>query len=275
MEIVNLAFYKFVELDGLAELRADYKEFCLAQQLKGTILFAREGINTIIAGTRGAIDALRAKLDADPRFADLPYKESLSDHQPFTRMLVKIKKEIVAFGIEVNPAAHRAPSVTPKQLKQWLDEGRDIVLLDTRNDYECLTGKFRGAQELDIRTFRTFPEKVKELLPRWKDKTIVSYCTGGIRCEKAAPYMRQVGFEDVYQLDGGILKYFEEVGGAHYDGECFVFDYRIGVNPGLAETATAHCQGCQFPVTAEMQQDPRYLPPKQCPNCAPHSAGQP
>ncbi len=269
MEIINLAFYKFVELDHLVELRAEYKEFCLAHELKGTIIFGREGINTIIAGSRKGIDAFRAKLEADPRFSNLPFKESVSDYQPFTRMLVKIKKEIVAFGIDVNPAANRAPSVTPKVLKQWLDEGREVILLDTRNDYECLTGKFRGAHELNIRTFRSFPEKVQELLPRWKDKTIVSYCTGGIRCEKAAPYMRQVGFNDVYQLDGGILKYFEEVGGAHYEGECFVFDYRIGLSPGLAETETAHCRSCQFPVTAEMQQDPRYLPQKQCPNCAP------
>ncbi len=268
MEIVNLAFYKFVPLDDLDLLRTSLKEFCFAQQLKGTIILGSEGINTIIAGTRQAIDALKARLDSDPRFSNLPYKESISDHQPFTRMLVKIKKEIVAFGIEVDPAKNRAPSVTPRELKQWLDEGREIVLLDTRNDYETLTGKFRGAHELNIRTFRTFPEKVKELLPQWKNKTIVSYCTGGIRCEKAAPYMRQIGFQDVYQLDGGILKYFEEVGGEHYDGECFVFDYRIGLSAQLAETETAHCVGCQFPVTTELQKLETYIPGKQCPNCA-------
>ncbi|NDD92304.1 sulfurtransferase [bacterium] len=267
MQYVNLAFYKFVELTDLETLRPALKEFCVQQGLKGTIILGKEGINTIIAGTREAIDALRDRLESDARFSNLPYKESLSDHQPFTRMLVKIKKEIVAFGIEVNPARNRAPTVKATELKQWLDEGREVILLDTRNDYEILTGKFNGAFEMGIRTFRAFPEKVKELLPEWKDKTIVSYCTGGIRCEKAAPYMRQIGFKDVYHLEGGILKYFEEVGGAHYDGECFVFDYRIGLNPKLEETATAHCPGCQFPVTAESQRDPRYIPGQCCPNC--------
>ncbi|MEN9723031.1 MAG: hypothetical protein RJB38_1017 [Pseudomonadota bacterium] len=267
MTYVNLAFYKFVELQDLTALRASLKEFCIARGLKGTILIGHEGINCTIAGSRQSIDELKSHLDSDPRFSMLPYKESVSDHQPFTRMLVKIKKEIIAFGIDVHPATHRAPSVTPEVLKQWLDEGRDLILLDTRNDYETLTGKFKNAHELQIRTFRAFPEKAKELPEEWKDKTIVSYCTGGIRCEKAAPYLQQIGFKNVYQLEGGILKYFEECGGAHYEGECFVFDYRIGLNPGLHETETAHCPICQFPVTAENQKLDTYVAGKHCPNC--------
>lgn len=268
MEFVNLAFYKFVALDRLPELRAELKDFCVLHSLKGTILISAEGINCCIAGGRAAIDALRAHLDADARFSNLPYKESLSDHQPFTRMLVKIKKEIIAFGIPVDPSGNRAPAVSAIELKQWLDEGREVILLDTRNDYECLTGKFKGAHEMNIRTFRAFPEEAKKLPEDWKNKTVVSYCTGGIRCEKAAPYLRDIGFKDIYQLEGGILRYFEEVGGAHYDGECFVFDYRIGVNAGLKETETAHCNHCQFPVPAQAQNSPLYVPGKSCPNCA-------
>jgi len=271
MEFVNLAFYKFVAIADLPELRTRLKDFCVAHALKGTILISSEGINCCIAGTRRDIGALRAHLDGDPRFSDLPYKESISDHQPFTRMLVKIKKEIIAFGIPVDPVGNRAPAVTAHELKKWLDSGKEVILLDTRNDYETLTGKFKGAHELNIRTFRAFPEEARKLPEDWKNKTVVSYCTGGIRCEKAAPYLKDIGFKDVYQLDGGILRYFEEVGGAHYDGECFVFDYRIGLSPGLQETQTAHCLVCQFPVLAEAQKSPLYVPGKSCPHCADRS----
>ena len=267
MEVINLAFYKFAKIDDLPKLQRELKDLCMNQCLKGTILIAPEGINCCIAGSRADIDALRAWLDADPRFSDLPYKESVSDHQPFTRMLVKIKKEIIAFGIPVDPVGNRAPAVTANELKKWLDEGREVILLDTRNDYETLTGKFKGAHELNIRTFRTFPEEAKKLPEEWKNKTVVSYCTGGIRCEKAAPYLKDIGFKDIYQLEGGILRYFEEVGGAHYDGECFVFDYRIGVDPSLAETATEHCNVCQFPIPPAQLGSPDYVPGVCCPHC--------
>ncbi len=264
---VNLAFYKFVGLDELPQLRESLRAFCQARTLRGTILIAPEGINCTIAGTREAIDELRAHLDADPRFSALPYKESASADLPYSRMLVKIKKEIIAFGVPVDPAGDRAPAVTAHELKQWLDEGREVILLDTRNDYEVLSGRFKGAHELKIRTFRAFPDEARKLPEDWKSKTVVSYCTGGIRCEKAAPLLKQYGFEKIYQLEGGILRYFEEVGGAHYDGECFVFDYRVGVDPALAETPTAYCENCQFPVTDELQKLPTYRPGVSCPSC--------
>jgi predicted sulfurtransferase len=267
---INLAFYKFVALDDLPGLRGRIQDFCRLRTLRGTILIAPEGINCTIAGPREDINAFRSFLDADPRFSSLPYKESISDHMPFTRMLVKIKKEIIAFGVAVDPAGTRAPAVTAHELKRWLDEGRSLILLDTRNDYEVLSGKFAGAHELKIRTFRKFPEEAKNLPEEWKKKTVVSYCTGGIRCEKAAPLLKQYGFEDVYQLEGGILRYFEEVGGAHFEGECFVFDYRVGVDPALKETQTAYCQVCQFPVTAELQKSRDYVPGKSCPSCRGH-----
>jgi UPF0176 protein len=265
---INLAFYKFVALTDLPELRHRIREFCLARTLRGTILLAPEGINCTIAGTRTAIDELRAFLDSDPRFADLPYKESVSADIPYTRMLVKIKKEIIAFGVAVDPVGERAPAVTAHELKRWLDEGREVILLDTRNDYEVLSGKFAGAHDLNIRTFRKFPDEAKRLPEDWKKKTVVSYCTGGIRCEKAAPLLKQYGFENIYQLEGGILRYFEEVGGAHYQGECFVFDYRVGVDPALQETPTAYCVKCQFPVTLELQSHESFKPGVSCPSCA-------
>lgn len=265
--IINLAFYKFVALADLPKLQGELRDLCMNHCLKGTILIAPEGLNCCIAGTRADIDALRSWLDSDPRFGALPYKESVSDHQPFTRMLVKIKREIIAFGIAVDPVGNRAPAVTAHELKSWLDQGREVILLDTRNDYETLTGKFKGAHELNIRTFRTFPEEAKKLPEEWKNKTVVSYCTGGIRCEKAAPYLKDIGFKDIHQLEGGILRYFEEVGGAHYQGECFVFDYRIGVDPSLTETATEHCNVCQFPIPHGELSNPAYVPGVSCPHC--------
>lgn len=269
MHYVNLAFYKFVQLpvEGLATLRSEMREFCIQQDLRGTVLLSTEGLNCCIAGTPSAIEAYRAYLNARPEFSNLPFKESLSDHQPFTRMLVKIKKEIIAFGVAVDPGSSRAPAVSPRELKKWLDEKKDVVLVDTRNMYETKIGTFKGALDMELETFRQFPEKAKSLPVAWKDKTVVTFCTGGIRCEKAAPLLKQYGFKDVYQLDGGILKYFEECGSDHYDGECFVFDYRVALDPKLQETPTAYCCNCQYPVTEAEQKSPHYVPMVSCPRC--------
>jgi UPF0176 protein len=183
-------------------------------------------------------------------------------------MLVKIKKEIIAFGIEgVDPARRPAKKISASQLKQWLDEGRPVTLLDTRNDYEVRMGTFKGAVVPQIWNFRDFPAAVERLPAELKTRPVVMFCTGGIRCEKAGPFMAMQGYTDVLQLDGGILKYFEEVGGAHYEGECFVFDERVGVGPDLRETGSVICFNCQMPLTVEDQQRPDYVYEKTCRHC--------
>ena len=267
-DFVNLSAYKFAPLDGLPELRVKLQEVCRAGQLRGTILLSPEGINFFVAGTRTNVDALLAAVRAVPGLADLTPKESLSAEQPFNRMLVKIKKEIIAFGVPgVDPARHPSPKLSARTLKQWLDEGRPVTLLDTRNDYEVKLGTFRGAVVPHIDNFRDFPAAVKKLPEEMKERPIVMFCTGGIRCEKAGPFMELSGFKHVHQLDGGILKYFEECGGAHYEGECFVFDRRVGVDPALRETNAVLCFACQMPLTVAEQRDPRYVPDISCPHC--------
>ena len=269
MNTVNIAAYRFVSLDGLSELRAWLKEKCRSLGLKGTILLAPEGINLFLAGTPQAIDDFAAYLEADSRFAGMEYKRSLSGDQPFNRMLVKLKKEIISMGMpEINPAQRPAPAVKPLTLKAWLDEGRDLVLLDTRNEYEIRLGTFRNIAHLDIDTFRVFPKAVARLDDSLKDRTVVTFCTGGIRCEKAAPLLQSYGFKHVFQLEGGILKYFEDVGGAHYDGECFVFDRRVALNAQLEVTGTVQCFNCLSPVSREDQQSPDYSAHEYCPHCA-------
>jgi RluA family pseudouridine synthase len=183
-------------------------------------------------------------------------------------MLVRLKKEIIAFGVEaVRPADYTSPKIAPNELKRWLDEGRPVTLLDTRNDYEVRLGTFKGAIDPHIKTFRSFPEAVRKLPPALKEQPVVMFCTGGIRCEKAGPFMEMEGFKDIYQLDGGILKYFEECGGAHYDGDCFVFDQRVGVDPALHETGHAVCYACLAPLDSTDLADPRYVEGGSCPHC--------
>jgi UPF0176 protein len=243
MSVVNISCYKFVGLDDREALRADLKARCDALGLKGTLLLAPEGINVFLAGTREAIDAIVAHLHADPRFADLAPKESLSAEPPFRKMRVRLKKEIITMKMPlVRPEAGRAPAVAAATLRRWLDrgcddEGRPVVMLDTRNDYEVAAGTFAGAVDYGIGVFSEFPPRLAERVGDYAGKTVVSFCTGGIRCEKAAIHMQRIGVERVYQLEGGILKYFEEVGGAHYHGDCFVFDEREALAADLQPTS--------------------------------------
>jgi RluA family pseudouridine synthase len=266
--VTNLAAYRFVELSGLKGLREELLALCKEARLKGTILLSVEGINLFVAGSAEGISRLMSRLREIPVLGDFEGKVSESEDQPFRRMLVRIKREIISFGVEgVEPGKRTSPKLSAKELKRWLDEGRKVTLLDTRNDYEVKLGTFKGAVVPDIRTFREFPQAVRELPDAMKDETVVMFCTGGIRCEKAGPFMEMEGFKNIYQLDGGILKYFEECGGDHYDGECFVFDQRVGVDPALQETDTAVCYACQAPLNAEDQEDVRYLAGKTCPYC--------
>ncbi|MDP9291611.1 MAG: rhodanese-like domain-containing protein [Verrucomicrobiota bacterium] len=269
----NIAGYKFTPLDNLPAMRERLLHLCRENGLKGTILLSAEGINLCVSGAAGQVEMLLAELRTHPGLDDLAVKESASAEQPFNRMLVKIKKEIIAFGVDgIDPARRPAPKLSARRLEQWLDEGHPVTLLDARNDYEVRMGTFRNAVPAGIGQFRDFPEAVRRLPTEWKDRPLVMFCTGGIRCEKAGPYMEREGFQKVFQLDGGILKYFEECGGAHYEGECFVFDRRVGVDRELRETHSVMCFKCQMPLTKEEQRDPHYVPDKTCPHCCGHEA---
>ncbi|AHV94852.1 rhodanese-like domain protein [Bordetella holmesii 30539] len=224
MSIVDIAAYKFVSLTDAAELRESLLAQTQALALKGTILLAPEGINLFLAGTQAAIDSFLDSLRQDARFADLEVKFSLSQTVPFGRMLVKLKREIIRMDHPtIRPEAGRAPSVDAPTLARWLEQGRDdagreVVMLDTRNAFEVDVGTFRNAIDWRIERFTQFPDAVREHRAELEGKTVVSFCTGGIRCEKAAIFMGEIGIEHVYQLEGGILKYFEETGGPGYDG---------------------------------------------------------
>ncbi len=265
---VNVSAYKFVPIDDPVGLRKKWLPLCKSLELKGTILLSDEGMNMFVAGSKQGIETLLAEMASDPRFDDLPVKKSFSDYQPFNRMLIRLKKEIISMGVpSIRPSNRTSPKISAAKLKQWLDEGKDLTLLDTRNDYEIEIGTFKDAVAIGIDHFRQFPEATKELDESVKKKPVVMFCTGGIRCEKAGPLMEEQGFEEVYQLDGGILRYFEEVGGEHYDGECFVFDQRVAVDANLQETGTTQCYACQAVLTVEDQQSELYDPPNSCPRC--------
>ncbi len=267
-QVTNISTYCFARLTGLKELREELRESCKAWELKGTILLSSEGVNMFVAGDGESIEKLLVRLRQIPGLEGLTPKVSLSDKQPFNRMLVRLKKEIISFGVEgVEPEKYTSPKLPPKQLKQWLDEGKPITLLDTRNDYELKLGTFKGAIDPNIKTFREFPDAVRKLPEELKDQPVVMFCTGGIRCEKAGPFMEMEGFKEIYQLEGGILKYFEECGGEHYDGDCFVFDQRVGVDPALSESEHALCYACQAPLEEQDREDPRYVEGKSCPHC--------
>ncbi len=239
MSIVNISAYKFISLDDLPALRERLRERCEALALKGTILLAPEGINLFLAGSREQIDGFVVGLHQDPRFADIEPKESLSDRVPFGRMRVRLKREIITMRLPtIRPEGGRAPAVDPATLQRWLDqghddEGREVVLLDTRNDYETDVGKFPRAVDYRLASFTGFPAAIAADRERYEGKTVVSYCTGGIRCEKAALHMRDLGMRHVYQLEGGILKYLEQTAATHWQGGCFVFDERVAVDKRL------------------------------------------
>lgn len=232
MQYLNIAGYEFTPLNQRALLKATLTTLCEQGSLKGTILLAPEGINLSLAGTPEAVRAFQTRLWEEPGLSNMRFHETYSDFIPFQRLKVKLKKEIITLRQPgTTPSADtRAPAISPADLKQWLDEGRDITLLDTRNDYEIEMGAFKNAVNLKVDHFTELTDAVRVLD---KTKPVVMYCTGGIRCEKAAMMMNHQGFENVYQLDGGILGYFAKVGGAHYEGRCFVFDERVALDPSL------------------------------------------
>lgn len=263
------AFYKFVALDDCREWQPRLLAFCRERGLKGTILLAGEGLNGTVAGTRGAIEALFAYLRGDPRLADLEYKASSAEAPPFLRMKVKLKKEIVTLGVPgVNPAERVGRYVDPARWNELIRDP-EVLLIDTRNDYEYGIGTFKGAVNPKTESFREFSDYVERELDPKKHRKVAMFCTGGIRCEKATSYLLSRGFDEVYHLKGGILKYLEETRPAEslWKGECFVFDDRVAVDHGLAEGSYDQCHACRHPVSEDDKRSPEYRPGVSCPRC--------
>ena len=257
--IESIAAYRFVSIDDADALASTLRSRAEALELLGTVIVAPEGVNLFLAGARERIDAFIDALRADPRFRDLAVKRSRSATAPFARLKVKRKDEIITFRRDLaSPSARRAPALAPRRLAAWLeqgcdDEGRRIVLLDTRNREEVAHGSFRGACTLPITMFTEFPAAVEARRAEFDDATIISFCTGGIRCEKAALWMQDAGFDRVWQLDGGILGYFEQVGGFGYEGACFVFDGRVALDSALAPLAVHGSDGRTAHLSEESQ----------------------
>mgnify|MGYP002777013342 CR=1 FL=1 len=270
MTQVVVTFYKFVSLPDFAEKREPLLSYCLSEGVKGTILLAEEGINgTIAAASQAIIDSIFAFLSADPRLIGLEYKLSHAQTPPFERMKVKLKREIVTIGLpEVNPSQQVGTYINPQDWNAIISDP-EVVVIDTRNDYEVKIGTFQRAQNPQTRSFRQFPEYVRQNLNPDTHKKVAMFCTGGIRCEKASAFMLSQGFEAVYHLKGGILKYLEEVPAAEslWQGECFVFDERVAVQQGLAPGNYEMCRSCGHPISELDKQSQKYEERISCPNC--------
>lgn len=266
---VVAALYKFVNLPDYVELRDKLYQHLVLNKVKGTLLLAEEGINGTICGTRDGIDAVRQWLDADGRFEGLSYKESFADEPAFYRTKVKLKTEIVTMGVPgVNPQ-HIVGTYVKGEDWNRLIEDPDTILIDTRNDYEVTIGTFKNAVNPNTTSFREFPQWAAENLDKTKHKKVAMFCTGGIRCEKSTAYLKEQGFDEVYHLDGGILKYLEEMPEQNslWQGECFVFDQRVAVKHGLEQGSYDQCYACRMPLSqADMQSD-KYIKGMSCPHC--------
>ena len=258
--IVVAALYKFVRLGDFEQLREPLLALMLAQDVRGTLLLAGEGINGTISGPRSGIDTVLGWLREDPRLADLEYKESLHDEHPFLRTKVKLKKEIVTMGVEgIDPNRTGGTYLGPEEWNAVISDP-ETLLIDTRNDYEVEVGTFKGAINPETRTFREFPDYVKDTLDPAKHKKVAMFCTGGSRGEKASSCMPAHGFENVYHLKGGILKYLEAIPAdeSKWKGECFVFDQRVSVKHGLEEGEWKVCHACREPLSREDTDRPEY-----------------
>ena len=266
--VVNIAGYKFEPLDDAIDLIPVYQQKCDELLLKGTMLISKNGINFSVAGTKQATDSFIDFIEEDNRFLEIQLKVTYSETQPFRRMKVRLKKEIISLGRkDINPREMTGEKISPEALKKLLDRKEEVLVLDTRNEYETRVGKFENAIDLNLDTFRDFPEAVKSLPEEYKDKQIVMYCTGGIRCEKASAVMLKAGFVDVKQLEGGVLDYFKETGGAYWEGDCFVFDERVALDTDLNETDYIYCYICREPLSAEEKASPDFKINEYCPYC--------
>jgi len=268
-EIVVAAFYKFANLSDFSQLQAPFLDFCLSAKINGTILLASEGINGTVAGSRESIDSLMAFLRSEPRLHDIEHKESFTNELPFDRMKVKLKKEIVPLGVPtVDPNKLVGTYVSPEDWNALISDP-EVIIVDTRNDYEVDIGTFKGAMDPKTKRFRDFPSFVSKNLDPDKHKKVAMFCTGGIRCEKASSFMLQQGFKEVFHLKGGILKYLEKISAdkSLWDGECFVFDQRIAVGNGLIVGDHEQCYACRHPVSPQDRESPEFRLGVSCPYC--------
>jgi len=267
--IVVAAFYHFVSLDNYTDLRQPLLNQMLKNNIKGSLLLAREGINGTVAGTQPSIDRLLAWIRTDPRLQNIRCKFSYDEEMPFYRSRVKLKKEIVTMGIEgIDPNRSVGTHVKPSDWNALISDP-EITLVDTRNTYECAIGSFRNATMANTESFRDFPQYVRDKLDPITHRKIAMFCTGGIRCEKSTAYLKQLGFDEVYHLQGGILKYLEEVPESEslWQGECFVFDNRVSVDHALEKGSYDQCHACRLPITETDKQSRKYQQGVSCPAC--------
>lgn len=270
--IVVAALYQFVRLPDYEALREPLLNKCSEEGIMGTLLLAAEGINGTIAGDRSSVDRLLAYLKEDERFSAIEHKESYYAEMPFYRMKVKLKREIVTMGVEgIDPNHIVGTYVEPKDWNDIISDP-DVTVVDTRNYYEYAIGSFKGAEDPKTTTFREFPEYVEKNLDPSKNKKVAMFCTGGIRCEKSTAYLKEQGFDEVYHLKGGILKYLEDVPkeDSLWEGECFVFDNRVAVDHDLEKGSYDQCHGCRHPITEEDKLSEHYLAGISCPRCYDH-----
>ena len=267
------AFYRFVELPDYAQLKQPLLEVMRGLEIKGTVLLAHEGINGTVSGTKHNLAEFVAWLRNDPiwnhALFDLEPKYAEAEHPPFARSKVKLKKEIVTLGVpDLNPAETAGTYVAPKDWNQLIKQ-QDVVTIDTRNDYEVELGRFANAKNPHTKTFREFTDYVKTSLDPAHHKKIAMYCTGGIRCEKSTAYLKSLGFDEVYHLRGGILKYFEEVPAEEslWEGECFVFDERVAVDHKLRPGNYVQCHACRLPLSPKDLNHPHYEVGISCHHC--------
>jgi len=268
LEFLNVAGYKFEPLENLDSLIPQFQKKCDQLGLKGSVYLSPNGINFSIAGTEEDMDTYIKFMEEDSRFRDIPLKKTFSETQPFRRMKVRLKKEIISLGRDdINPRELTGDYISPRELFEMYETKEDVIVLDTRNEYETRVGLFENAVDLQLDTFRDFPSAIETLPEEYKDKQIVMYCTGGIRCEKASAVMMKAGFSDVKQLEGGVLDYFKETGGAYWNGDCFVFDERVALDKELNETEYIYCYICREPLSAEEKASPDFKINEYCPYC--------
>ena len=268
LEILNVAGYKFEPLKNLDYLIPQFQNKCDELELKGSVYLSPNGINFSIAGTKENVNTYIKFIEQNPKFKDIPLKKTFSATQPFRRMKVRLKKEIISLGRDdINPKEITGEYISPQELFEIYENKKDVIVLDIRNEYETRVGAFENSIDLQLDTFRDFPSAVQTLPDEYKDKQIVMYCTGGIRCEKASAVMMKAGFSDVRQLEGGVLDYFKETGGAYWNGDCFVFDERVALDKKLNETEYVYCYICREPLSAEETASKDFKINEYCPYC--------
>ena len=268
LDVLNIAGYKFEPLSDIDSLVHEFQSVCDDSGLKGSVYLSPNGINFSLAGSEEAIGQYLLFMEQDERFLNIPLKKTYSETQPFRRMKVRPKKEIISLGRDdIDPRELTGDYVTPEELYAMYENNEDVIVLDTRNEYETRVGLFENAVDLQLDTFRDFPNAIEQLPEEYKNKQIVMYCTGGIRCEKASAVMLKAGFSDVKQLEGGILDYFKETGGKYWNGDCFVFDERVALDTDLSETEYIYCYICREPLSAEEKASSDFKINEYCPYC--------